>query len=514
LTENKKHIDSIFKNGLKNLRFLVSQKDLEAIEQKTNQFENTEIETSNKLPIEIEINESDWLKTQEKLAHEKKSINFNNKLADSFKDFEIPVSQNDWNAVQSKLNKSKKRKPILWFYSIAISVLLISMSWGGYQWLKHDNSNSVSKINSNSNSNSKNTEFGSNNTLGDTNNSTDNNIANNVNIPKEIKPESSSSPLNSASEIPQTINVKSPNKNPSLANLKSEISSTALANNNKENEGSQVNGLDFNYSLRIATIRNPFYKKAPIFDKEFITQLTPKIPIVKKPKFNIYIGLDNGISSFHSALSSNNPSGYNLIRKQSDQKTFAYTKGLSFGINTLKKQLQLSAQHAYYEQTSNYNLTYKIYDSIPVKDPNGKIIGYFLARGRDTSINESHQISRHLFNIHLSASEKWKINNKTSLITGVGVAAQLHSLTKGSKILNPESLRLENIQVSHFNNRRLLLMPSFTIGLQHQLYKNISIQADICSQFSVNNLYKTNLIKEYPYQLTSSIKLLYLIKEK
>jgi hypothetical protein len=59
-----------------------------------------------------------------------------------------------------------------------------------------------------------------------------------------------------------------------------------------------------------------------------------------------------------------------------------------------------------------------------------------------------------------------------------------------------------------------LLMPSFTIGLQHQLYKNISIQADICSQFSVNNLYKTNLIKEYPYQLTSSIKLLYLIKEK
>ncbi len=514
MTKNKKHIDSIFKNGLKNLRFLVSQKDLEAIEQKTNQFENTEIETSNKLPIEIEINESDWLKTQEKLAHEKKSINFNNKLADSFKDFEIPVSQNDWNAVQSKLNKSKKRKPILWFYSIAISVLLISMSWGGYQWLKHDNSNSISKLNSNSNSNSKNTELGANNTSGNTNNSNDNNTTSKGNIPQEIKPESSSSPLNSASEIPQTISIKSPIKNPSLANLKSEISSTPLVNNNKENEGSQVKGLEFNYSLRIATIRNPFYKKAPIFDKEFITPVTPKTPIVKKPKFNIYIGLDNGISSFHSALSSNNPSGYNLIRKQSDQKTFAYTKGLSFGINTLKKQLQLSAQHAYYEQTSNYNLTYKIYDSIPVKDPNGKIIGYFLARGRDTSINETHQISRNLFNIHLSASEKWKINNKTKLLTGIGVAAQLHSLTKGVKILNPESLQLENIQVSNLSNRRLLLMPSFTIGIQHQLYKNLSIQADISSQYSINNLYKNNLIKEYPYQVTSSIKLLYIIKEK
>ena len=514
MTKNKKHIDSIFKNGLKNLRFLVSQKDLEAIEQKTNQFENTEIETSNKLPIEIEINESDWLKTQEKLAHEKKSINFNNKLADSFKDFEIPVSQNDWIAVQSKLYKSKKRKPILWFYSIAISLLLISMSWGGYQWFKQDNSNSISKINSSSNSNSKNTELGANNTSGNTNNSTDNNITSNGNIPQEIKPESSSSTLNSASELPQTISIKSPIKNPSLVKLKYDISSTALANNNKENEGPQVYDFDFNYSLRIATIRKLFYKKAPIFDKEFITPVTPKIPIVKKPKFNIYIGLDNGISSFHSALNSNNPSGYNLIRKQSDQKTFAYTKGLSFGINTLKKQLQLSAQHAYFEQTSNYNLTYKIYDSIPVKDPNGKIIGYFLARGRDTSINETHQISRNLFNIHLSASEKWKINNKTKLLTGIGVAAQLHSLTKGVKILNPESLQLENIQVSNLSNRRLLLMPSFTIGIQHQLYKNLSIQANISSQYSINNLYKNHLIKEHPYQVTSSIKLLYIIKEK
>lgn len=514
MTKNKKHIDSIFKNGLKNLRFLVSQKDLDAIEHKTNQFENTEVETSNKLPIEIEINESDWLKTQEKLAHEKKTINFNNKLADSFQDFEIPVSQNDWSAVQSKLNKSKKRKPILWFYSIAISVLLISMSWGGYQWLKHDNSNSISKINSNSIPNSNNNELGPKNSSDNPNKSSDNNITNSESSKKEIKTELSLSPINSDAELPETKNIKSPIKNPISTSHKPETLSIQTPNNDKEYKVSQIQDLDFNYSLKTATIRNPFYIPIPSLDLEFIPAITPKNPVIKKPKTNIYIGLENGISSFYSALNTNNPSGYNMIREQSDEKTFAYTKGLSLGISTLKKQLQLSAQHAHFKQTSNYNLTYKIYDSIPVKDPNGKIIGYFLARGRDTTINETHQISRNLFNIHLSASEKWKINNKTSLITGVGVAAQLHSLTKGSKILNPESLRLENIQVSNFNNRRLLLMPSYTIGLQHQLYKNISIQADICSQFSVNNLYKTNLIKEYPYQVTSSIKLLYLIKEK
>jgi len=506
LTRNKKHIDLIFKNGLKNLRFLVSQKDLEAIEHKTNQFENTEVEISNKLPIEIEINESDWLKTQEKLAHEKKNINFKNKLADSFQDFEIPISTNDWNAVQSKLNKSKKRKPILWLYSMAISVLLISMSWGGYQWLNHHNPNSIS--------NSNNNELGPKNSSDYPNKSSDNNITNSESSQQEIKTELSLSPINSAAELPQTKNIKSPIKNPISTSHKPEIINLQTPNNDEEYKVSQIQDLDFNYSLKIATIRNPFYKQIPSLDLEFIPAITPKNPVIKKPKTNIYIGLENGISSFYSALNTNNPSGYNLIREQSDEKTFAYTKGLSLGISTLKKQLQLSGQHAHFKQTSNYNLTYKIYDSIPVKDPNGNIIGYFLARGRDTTINESHQISRHLFNIHLSASEKWKINNKTSLITGVGVAAQLHSLTKGSKILNPESLRLENIQVSDFNNRRLLLMPSFTIGLQHQLYKNISIQADICSQFSVNNLYKTNLIKEYPYQLTSSIKLLYLIKEK
>ena len=506
MTRNKKHIDLIFKNGLKNLRFLVSQKDLEAIEHKTNQFENTEVEISNKLPIEIEINESDWLKTQEKLAHEKKAINFKNKLADSFQDFEIPVSQNDWNAVQSKLNKSKKRKPILWLYSIAISVLLISMSWGGYQWLNRP----IPKSTTNSN----NFEFGPKNSSANSHKSSDKNINNNESSQQEIKTKLSLSPINSAAELPHTKNIKSPIKNPISTSHKPEILSIQTPNNDKEYKISQIQDLDFNYSLKITTIRNPFYKQIPSLDLEFIPAITPKNPVIKKPKTNIYIGLENCISSFYSALNTNNPSGYNLIREQSDEKTFAYTKGLSLGISTLKKQLQLSAQHAHFKQTSNYNLTYKIYDSIPVKDPNGNIIGYFLARGRDTSINESHQISRHLFNIHLSASEKWKINNKTSLITGVGVAAQLHSLTKGSKILNPESLRLENIQVSHFNNRRLLLMPSFTIGLQHQLYKNISIQADICSQFSVNNLYKTNLIKEYPYQLTSSIKLLYLIKEK
>jgi hypothetical protein len=512
LTKNKKHIDSIFKNGLKNLRFLVSQKDLEAIEQKTNQFENTEVEISNKLPIEIEINESDWLKTQEKLAHEKKSINFKNKLADSFQDFEIPVSQNDWSAVQSKLNKSKKRKPILWFYSIAISILLISMSWGGYQWLKHDNSNSISKLYSNSISNSNNNELGPKNLSDNPNKLSDNNITNNESSQQEIKTELSLSPINSAAELPQTKNIKSPIKNPISTVQKPETSSSQTPNNNNEYKVSQTLDLDFIHSLRIANIHNPFYKPTPSLDLEFIPAITPKNPVIKKPKTNIYIGLENGISSFYSALNTNNPSGYNMTRKQSDEKTFAYTKGLSFGISSLKKQLQLSAQHAYFKQTSNYNLTYKIYDSIPVKDPNGKIIGYFLARGRDTSINETHQISRNLFNIHLSASEKWKINNKTKLITGVGVAAQLHSLTKGSKILNPESLRLETLQVSNLSNRRLLLMPSFTIGIQHQLYKNISIQADISSQYSVNNLFKNNLTKEYPYQVTSSFKLLYIIK--
>jgi hypothetical protein len=506
LTKNKKHIDSIFKNGLKNLRFLVSQKDLDAIEHKTNQFENTEVEISNKLPIEIEINESDWLKTQEKLAHEKKAINFKNKLADSFQDFEIPVSQNDWNAVQSKLNKSKKRKPILWLYSIAISVLLISMSWVGYQWLNRP----IPKSTTNSN----NFEFGPKNSSANNHNSSDNNISNSEIKQQEIKPESSSSPLNSATELPKTKNIKSPIKNLISTVQKPDIITLQKPNDFKGFNLSQTLDLDFNYSLKIATIRNPFYKPIPSLDLEFIPAITPKNPVIKKPKTNIYIGLENGISSFYSALNTNNPSGYNMTRKQSDDKTFAYTKGLSLGISTLKKQLQLSAQHAYFKQTSNYNLTYKIYDSIPVKDPNGKIIGYFLARGRDTTINETHQISRNLFNIHLSASEKWKINNKTKFLTGFGIAAQLHSLTKGSKILNPESLRLQTLQVSNLSNRRLLLMPSFTIGIQHQLYKNISIQADICSQFSVNNLYKTNLIKEYPYQITSSFKLLYIIKEK
>lgn len=498
MKRNKIHIDLIFKKGLKNLRFLVSQKDLNAIEQKTNLFNNSEIEFSNKLPIEFEINELDWLKTQEKLAHEKKSISINNKLADSFQNFEIPISQNDWNAVQSKLNKSKKHKPILWLYSfVTLGLLALVLLIGIEPTNKSNkqvsvNENQIKTINPNKNDkifkNLSTPPFSA-------NTKQKNNLK--FNIPKQ----------STDNDIISTNHLKKP------IILSTENNDIVIENNNKYIEKSPNSANNEDESLmKICTFKNHLFVLFPDLKNEFIEQVSINKPTLKIAKPIVFIGIDNGITYFNKQLSSSNPSGYNNLRNQSDQHSFAYSKGLSIGLIKGTKEFKIAVTQSHFKQKSNYNLTYKIYDSIPVKDPSGKIIGYFFARERDTTINEFHQISKNLLNANFSIAEMWKLNKKTNFVTGIGLNLQINSQTKGTKILNAETLKLEPLASKSQNYRRLLLMPSFSVGIQKHLFKNIILQTDISSQISLNNLYKNKIVKEYPYQVSSHIKLIYLIK--
>ena len=234
----------------------------------------------------------------------------------------------------------------------------------------------------------------------------------------------------------------------------------------------------------------------------------------KVPKIGFYLAVVNQLGYGNSSLSKQNNAFYNQVRKDADQASYSWSKGLEFGLLKAKTQFSIGVQTSSQTLNSNYVYHYKVFDSLPVYNPGRtQIIGYFLLRGRDTFINEENQVKINKVQIPLSFTRLLTLGSQTKLILGTSMVLDYSRKFTGTKILNPVNNQLYFYKTLQGFERQFNLLPSIQLGIQYQLNKNFLLQTSAFGNAALYNRFKNNFAaKEQAYNLGLNVKLLYLIK--
>ncbi|NQW42838.1 MAG: hypothetical protein HQ463_05340 [Bacteroidetes bacterium] len=519
MENNKIHIDSLFFNGLKNLEIAPSLLD---INRAMENIENLNLKSFENVfkNFELPINNTDWLIVKERLEKQKTSTGIPlSSIGIAFNDFEIAITNSDWTATKNKLNNAQgkgKKKILWWWLNIAIigTVAIISS-----QLIKNKSQVNiklkVTSINSESTNLLNNPDQ---NTLTETSNSSNNKIDlltksqkinYNIKVNKEIF-----NINNIESSKAKGESIGSVNLNSTFA----EINNANFNNSNFNNEF-EKSDLDAMESLKIKyqrinlTTINSFTPidilKSDTAKKRFESKYKPKLP---NSKINYFIGLNTQMAETYRALSKSNNSTYNSIRNSAEKPFTQFSYGVASGFQKGKNQIQIGGQFTQQNWTSNYNYSYKIFDSLPVRNTSGQIIGYFLTRGRDTTINESQTIIIKKIDIPFSYNYTQMLNSKTNLIFGFGGVIGINTKRQGTKIINPSNNYLYSYNALKKNENKLSFSPQLTLGVQRNLTKNLLVQTNIFANYAATSRFKSQFgAKDNPYSFGLSLKLLFLL---
>jgi hypothetical protein len=234
---------------------------------------------------------------------------------------------------------------------------------------------------------------------------------------------------------------------------------------------------------------------------------------VKLPKTRLYVGLVNQVASTHRHLDKFNSSTYNTVRNQAEKPFIQWTYGVEFGVKKNKSQFSMGVQATTESWSSHYQYTYKVYDSLPVRDVSGNIIGYFLVRPRDTSINEQQVIKIQKVQIPFAFTQLWTLNPKLDFITSISGTIGINTGSEGNKIINPANMQMYPYAAIKDQERKISLAPSLSLGVQYKLNNSFSLQGTAFGYYSATSRFKSSFqAKEYPYSIGGSIKVLYFIK--
>lgn len=572
MTRKKLHIDELFRNGLKNLSFFVSNKDMEAIDDKKSQFENSpdEIKNTSFSGFELEVTENDWISTKNKLDIEKASMAQDTVFSKSFDDFELEVFPEDWTETYRRYLNRKKRRSIFIWMGTGIVLLLVGLSVLLMNTFNSENKENALVINStNTIENSEESNLST-----EQNNSTEENTPLNEGNENTTTNENSSINENSSGQNNNTPNSQNNSAN-NITNptAQKQSSKTNEGGNNKTLEGnsenSKNNGIDQSnestkfventdvkktFDVSIAdnsnkdvtsnetsdngstanekpntTLDKPTEKiENPVglidsnknIDNQKVNSIdTPdtknKTDVTIPPtpaKIGLYVGLINRIASTHRVLGNQNDSRYNSIRNSGEKPIFEWSKGIDIGIQKSGFLFNTGAQFSTQTWVTNYVYNYKVYDSIPVIR-NGQIIGYFPVNARDTFINEMNEVKIEKINIPIEINRIIKLNKNTNLIAGAGMMFGWNTKISGTKLLNPLNLQLYHYNRLKENERTFNMSPSLTLGIQNTIYKNFKIQTAFYGNMSMYSRFIDGFsVQDNPYTLGINIKLLYQIK--
>jgi hypothetical protein len=562
LKRKKIHIDELFRNGLKSLSLFVSNKDLEAIDDKKNIYNTSPDQTKDSVftDFELEVNESDWLATKAKLDIEKSAMAQDNIFASGLSEMELDVPPGDWAKTFDKYKQKKKRRVLFTWLGTGIVVLILSLigisnlltsAIKQDQIALNEKSSSKNSLSTNSEINDKpeskdnaksispdekelDSDLSNENpetnqkikvntdevkaSIANTKDSRlENNVKSNSDLSNLSKVESSRTG-DGKEEVPQAIeNQVQPNSSKLDdmssfdATKKEQVLRADVAedpNVNKENASSEHLGnisspLENNIRLGEAVVDTP----------KVSNDLNPKPnPVI--PKFNLYAGIVNQVSITHRMLDKKNPELYNSVRNNGEKPFIQNSFGFEFGVQ--KKGLQISGgiQSTSQKWSTSYNYSYAVFDSLPVWNPGRtQIIGYFLVRGRDTSINEQNEIKISKVQFPVEVSGVFRLNDNLKLIAGGGLLFSLHTASSGTKILNPINNQLYAYSVLEEKERSFNVLPSLNVGIQKNLGKHFLFQSNISGNMALQSRFKNSFgAKDYPYSVGINFKLLYILK--
>ena len=574
----KKHIDEIFRDGLKNFSLLVSNKDLEAIDDKTSVYKEQENPGSEGLfgSFEIEVGESDWLSTKAKLENEKAAMAQDHIMAAGLKDLEMDVRPEDWTLTYRKLRAAKKRRLAYWWLSAGVVILALGIFFIGKSYdehalsqvkpgqqaiagnlaeegnkgingeqavqpgsqsseNKHANNPAAPDVQAENNMPQNTRSYSGNNHHAHTNNSPSvKNSSGGTNMYKTLENGSGSNLVQSNTTAE---NIQPETGGPSDSRQAHETFEEQLKNRShtgKPQIGDPVKVADLRSVVKNDSegtvkgtegdkVAGTFEEQAGGKTMDAATVKTdstdtrkkdePPIPPVKTPKTRLYVGLVGQAGSTFRHLDKMNSASYNAIRNSADKAFTQFTYGIEAGVQKKKSRISLGFQSTSQSWASNYKYSYRVYDSLPLKDPNGHIIGYFLVRGRDTLINESQMVRIEKVQIPFEFTQMVTLTPKLDIIASAGGVVGFNTKSEGGKMINPENNYLYNYNALKDSERDISFAPMVSLGAEYKFNPSFSLQGVAFGNYSLTSRFTSSFpAKEYAYTVGASVKLLYFIK--
>lgn len=525
MAKQKIHIDELFRKGLSNLSLFVSNRDLEAIDDKKSVFEDKDeaLNASVMQDFEMEVTDSDWLLTKARLDNEKSMMAAKGVFAEAFSDFEIPARPGDFAATMRKYRLQRAFRKYRWTGSGLILLLLLFA-------LQYTQSGSERPS--------------APQTLANVRNQTETPVSGkgSAQQPSALPQGIHAAPAASAAtadEAQHAVTGRTQNFSAGKSGQPALKTEPGLAAASRVLEG----GVRLNVTPEPAeplpatailpepdaTAEVPTdpgvntvqpetsfssaeeMPKAPSKDTPVLQQdNTPKKPLPKPGALVFYGSLVNTLQTDFRILPKSNNAFYNAIRNNGEQPGFSWTKGIELGVMKGRNMFNTGLLHNSQDLQTHYRYKYKVYDSIPVRNPQGQIIGYFLFNGKDTLIDKKQTVRKSSVRIPFEYSRLVRVNNKMNLVCGMAAVLSIQTGSSGDGMLNPANRQLYPYETFKPMERRFNISPAVNFGLQYALGKHLELQGGISGSAALFSRFKNNFgASEYNYNTGINIKLLY-----
>lgn len=552
MTKKKIHIDELFRNGLKNLSLFVSTRDLDAIDDKKNLFEE-QSGTDNAAPagtfsdFEMEITEADWNATLAKLDAEKASMAQDNAFSKSLSGLELEPHPDDWKETLRRYKEAKRRRRYLLTGS---GFLLLLLLFAGVFMLNRNVRESGSdKLAVNSRvqhdelppagKNDRREHIAEGKSAEPENKPHDIPAVQNDTKPARTepvrkgnadflvtKPDQNEAP---AADRREQSNVKDDRTDRYIrADILSD-DDDGTENNDRVTQGNHPGGEQVPELKPEPEENNPkpsFGNLADSLSKKMqMLQALPTdtpvsnnnnriVPPKPTPSTGIYAALSNNFMYAYRQLPSSNNALYNQVRNDGERPSLLWSAGLEFGLTRGQNRMATGFRTEEQHFVTNYRYSYRVYDSLPVWNPGRtEIIGYFLVRGRDTSISEKNEVRVRTVTVPFEYSRMFKINDGLSLIAGVGMSFRWNAAQSGSKMINPLNNQLYPYTSLSAFERNFNILPALHTGFQCRLKGAYMLEAGFSGSRALYSRFKDNYgAKEFATGFGLYTKLIYRIR--
>lgn len=550
MSRKKIHIDKLFRDGLKNFSLLVTDKDLDAIDDKSSVFKDNAQDLNQKAfgDFEIEVSDLDWQATKNKLDNEKLSMSKDTSVGSKFDGFEIQPDPSDWPITYDKYKATKRRRVALWWWmSTGVILLVAGLSYMIFSSNETSETKQLVKVETVAPKSEVVIPEIKEDVIKD----------NEISIPeieskqdeaisdKKIISDNKQQVKTSRTITAQSITSKSPTdvlsrklkfgkENQKLENVDSDLpkktpttlfhspdilkqpdalGSFNVTDHGKENSDQSVEKDSVKeQGKEPETLTKNNINTTDTTVKKDDTNADDEPKTKFKPAKGYYLGLVNQVAYTDRYLSKTNNAFYNSIRQSADKSFMQYFGGIEFGYINEKGRLSGGVTMSKQTWSSAYKFNYRIYDSLPFYDPQGNLIGYFLTRGRDTSIDESRSITINRVEIPVEYSAFKKLNDRMQLSAGFGAVFGFNTSMKGDKILYPVNNQLSSYNRWKSFERTFTFAPSLQMGFQYRLAEKWMIQTNCMANMYANSRFKPSFnSKDYPFSIGINIKFMYLL---
>lgn len=557
----KKHIDEVFREGLKNLSLLVSNKDFEAIDDKASVYKDKEPELDKGLlgNFEIKVDESDWLKTKSKLEVEKSAMSQDNFMSKGFEGFELAVTDADWKATYRKLQDRKRRRVAYWWWlSAGVAVLSIGAFLCLHDWNKkagiaqtniivtpehtettrstndkgdmqsqdpaagHAQANTSSGDPAMSNISPVTAPQASANTTTAQSQSRVKRVGANNHAPGTDARAASgeNNPASILSENTAVVKAEAPAENPGSAvkgDNPVEVAATGVPSGNNETEAEPVKldkDADVPETAEATTGKKSGEPDSAKKDEDKKKPVDPRSFALELNRFHFYAGMVNQLGLTYRHLDKSNNAMYNKVRNDAEHPFMQWTTGVEIGVQRNNLRFGTGVQVTTQSWTSDYNYSYQIHDSIPVWDSSHTYVkGYLLTRHRDTAMHEEHLVKIQKVQVPFEFSGLWSLGPRLQMVAGCGGLIGFTTRQTGTKIINPANNQLYYYTRLQDQENDFALSVTGNAGLQYALRPKFLVMGSLYGNYSTTSRFKSSFqAKDFPYSLGISLKLLYLIR--